>query len=590
MSLTEKIRTVWDIIKIHKYSTFALIIITVLLAFLEVVGVGMILPLMEIIVDPDNAYTGFTKYFMPVLQHIDKDYWVLSILGLLLFFTLLKGLLAIFQAGYSELYSRRYHKQWIRTLMKKNMYAEYSFIISQKQGNIINSLMTEPNKASGVLRNLLQLFSIIVLSLFFYAFLMIINWQVTLIITILVLGIELLTKKLYAYIKNAGERRLDLQRNAISLLSENIACIRQVKVFSLENKTYQRFIKKWDSIIRIFIEVAVIKVTPYVLIELVMVACVVSFLLIINYLKNISFIDILPALTVFILLGKKLSTQFAQISKTRLAINFALPSMKLMHTLCNEDVAMEDLDQGKVINRLSGDIVFRDIHFSYDKSIPFIKGMNIRFPAGKRTAIVGPSGSGKSTIVDLLFGLFKHDHGEILINGIDLKNINLRSWRSLAGYVSQEVVLFNASIGDNILIGAPDASEEDIISAAKKAHADEFINKLPKGYDTHIAERGLKLSGGQRQRIAIARAIIRDPELYIFDEATSSLDLESEKLIQESINDLSKDKTVIIITHRLQSVKNSDIIYFLDNGRILESGTYKELEKNNNHFFRMANI
>jgi len=201
---------------------------------------------------------------------------------------------------------------------------------------------------------------------------------------------------------------------------------------------------------------------------------------------------------------------------------------------------------------------------------------------------VGKSGCGKSSLVDLLCGLYKGYKGKIIIGDTELRKLSLSSWRKTIGFVSQDTFLFNESVRENILLGKHDASEEEIKAAARMAYSHEFIENLSKGYDTVLGDRGQKLSGGQRQRITVARALIRSPELLIFDEATSALDSESERLIQQSIEDLSECKTIIIISHRISTVKNADVIYVMDKGCIIESGTYEELMEKRGLFQSMA--
>jgi ABC-type multidrug transport system fused ATPase/permease subunit len=186
-------------------------------------------------------------------------------------------------------------------------------------------------------------------------------------------------------------------------------------------------------------------------------------------------------------------------------------------------------------------------------------------PKGKMTAVIGPSGIGKTTIADLVIGLLEPTTGEIVVNGRSLQEYNLRSWRNRLGYVSQDTVIFNTSVKENIRIGKIDAGDEEIENAAKGAAIFDFVMSLPRGFQTEVGDRGVKLSGGQRQRIAIARAILRDPDLYIFDEATSALDHESERLIQKSIEEVGQDKTVLVIAHRLSTIENADVVYDVSN-------------------------
>ena len=236
---------------------------------------------------------------------------------------------------------------------------------------------------------------------------------------------------------------------------------------------------------------------------------------------------------------------------------------------------------------LKGEIRFQDIHFSYPtrKDMQVLNGINLSIPAGNKIALVGQSGGGKSTIVQLLMKFYNPDLGKITIDGNNINTFNLTHYRKNIGIVPQEVILFGGTIRENIAYGKPDATENEIISAAEKSNSWEFINTFPEGLETIVGERGIKLSGGQRQRIAIARAILKDPKILILDEATSSLDAESEKLVQDALDKLMINRTSIIIAHRLSTIRETDCIYVLDGGKILEHGTHAELIEQENGLY-----
>ncbi|MEO1624657.1 MAG: ABC transporter transmembrane domain-containing protein [Bacteroidota bacterium] len=235
-------------------------------------------------------------------------------------------------------------------------------------------------------------------------------------------------------------------------------------------------------------------------------------------------------------------------------------------------------------NSLKGHVRYQNVHFSYPtrKDVPVLKGLDLEIEAGQKVALVGASGAGKSTIVQLLLRFYELDRGDILVDDKSIFDFDISSYRSHLALVPQEVILFGGSIRENILYGDPDASEEAVIDAAKKANAWEFITSFPEGLETIVGERGIKLSGGQRQRIAIARAILRDPAVLLLDEATSALDAESEKVVQDALNTLMEGRTSIIIAHRLATIRDVDCIYVIDNGRIIERGTHEELSAREN--------
>lgn len=220
---------------------------------------------------------------------------------------------------------------------------------------------------------------------------------------------------------------------------------------------------------------------------------------------------------------------------------------------------------------------FEDVSFEYRPGLPVLKHFELTVPGGSVVALVGPSGAGKTTVTDLLARFYDPTEGAVRVNGVDLRSIKLKSFRSLLGIVQQEVFLFDGTVRDNIAYGRHTASDAEVLDAARRANADEFIRRLPEGYDTLIGERGVKLSGGQRQRLSIARALLADPEILILDEATSNLDTESEQLIQESIDELLRDRTTFIIAHRLSTIAHADQIVVLESGAIVEKGTHHEL-------------
>ncbi len=247
--------------------------------------------------------------------------------------------------------------------------------------------------------------------------------------------------------------------------------------------------------------------------------------------------------------------------------------------------------EGRIkINEFKKSLRFENVTFAYQKEGPeVLKDINLEIRQGEIIAIVGQSGVGKSTLVDLIPGFIRPSKGMITIDGTDLNEADLRSLRGLTGIVSQDIILFNDTVRENISFGGAGASEEDIVRAARLAYADEFIMELPEQYDTVVGERGLKLSGGQRQRIAIARAILKNPPILILDEATSSLDSVSEGLVQRALEKLMKERTTIVIAHRLSTIRNADRIVLLDKGKIIDSGTHEQLVSRNDTYMKLYN-
>ena len=258
-------------------------------------------------------------------------------------------------------------------------------------------------------------------------------------------------------------------------------------------------------------------------------------------------------------------------------INQGIAAGERIFSIIDSRPEIEDKPDARTLTGLKQKIEFRDVHFSYDGTREVIDGISFEILRGQTAALVGPSGGGKSTLSELIPRFYDPTRGEILIDGISLRDYTQESLRAHMSVVAQDTVLFNDTIENNIAMGKPGATHEEVVEAARIANADSFIRECAEGYDTNIGDRGVKLSGGQRQRLSIARAVLKNPDILILDEATSALDTESEKLVQEALNKLLVGRTSVVIAHRLSTIHNADKIIVIDHGRIAEEGTHNEL-------------
>lgn len=266
-----------------------------------------------------------------------------------------------------------------------------------------------------------------------------------------------------------------------------------------------------------------------------------------------------------------------QLMSANVNINNFLPSYEQLVTLRNQAKLVEEVEGDSLFTRLESGVVLKSLDFTYPGRLQTLQDINLTIRKGKMTALVGESGSGKSTINDLVLGLQIPERGEVLLDGIPLGQWKQNSFRERVGYVPQDPLLFHSSIRDNLLWSYPQGSESDLWEACRMANAEAFVKQLPQGLDTVVGDRGVRLSGGQRQRIALARALLRKPELLILDEATSALDSESERLIQESIDAVAQGTTILIVAHRLSTIAKADYVYVLREGQVVEEGTYADL-------------
>ncbi|AJY47989.1 ABC transporter ATP-binding protein [Martelella endophytica] len=279
-----------------------------------------------------------------------------------------------------------------------------------------------------------------------------------------------------------------------------------------------------------------------------------------------------------------------RLARMRINLEAGMVGVKMMYEIKDHPIRLEESDNPKDVPPGRGEIVFDNVGFSYDASNRLFENLNLSFPAGKTTALVGASGGGKSTIINLVMRLFDPDEGVITVNGMDLREISFASLRSHMSYVGQDTFLFNGTVRENLMVGRENSTEEEMIEAAKSAHAHDFIMNMPNGYDSAVGENGGSLSGGQKQRLAIARAMLRNADILILDEATSALDSHAEAQVQDALKRLTKDRTTIVIAHRLATIASADNIVVLDSGRILEQGPQKELLSHNGPYRRLYEL
>ncbi|AZA47559.1 ABC transporter ATP-binding protein [Chryseobacterium carnipullorum] len=268
--------------------------------------------------------------------------------------------------------------------------------------------------------------------------------------------------------------------------------------------------------------------------------------------------------------AKKLSSAIS-------SIQGGMASLERVAEVLDYDLKVEEIAEPVSISTLSNQIEFKNIGFYYDKDNVILKNFSLIIPKGKTIALVGQSGSGKTTIANLLARFYDVNEGQILIDGVDIKHLKLKEYRQLLGMVTQESVLFNDSIYNNILMGKPEATKEEVVEAAKIANADSFITNLPEGYDSNIGDDGNKLSGGQKQRVSIARAVLKNPPVMILDEATSALDTESERFVQDALDKMMENRTSLVIAHRLSTIQKADWIVVMEKGIVVEQGTHHDL-------------
>jgi subfamily B ATP-binding cassette protein MsbA len=353
--------------------------------------------------------------------------------------------------------------------------------------------------------------------------------------------------------------------------------IKVIKAFRAETLELDAFKRENFRYFRRAMRVIRNRVLSRSFVELVSQAAFVSLLLVGIYAVVRGFWDLsLGVLTAFLFISAMLYRPTKNLTRAYNAIQDALPAAERLFEILDAPAEPEDPPEAVALERVRESIRFRDVWFTYGRE-SVLRGVDLELPVGQVVAIVGRTGSGKTTLADLLLRFHDPQEGRIEIDGTDLRSVRRDSLREIVTVVTQDPILFDTTILENIRYGRPDAAFEEVIEAARAAHVHEFIEQLPEGYETTVGELGARLSGGQRQRITIARAILRDPCVLIFDEATSALDARAERAVHEAIWNLMKGRTVLVIAHRLSSVRAADRIAVLEDGRIVEEGNHEEL-------------
>ncbi|MGQ0815300.1 MAG: ABC transporter ATP-binding protein [Gemmatimonadota bacterium] len=452
-----------------------------------------------------------------------------------------------------------------------------SYFDSTKSGVLISRIMNDPEGIRNLIgTGVIQLVGGLVTAAIAFVVLLRLHWQLTLatllFLIVFALVISIAMKRLRPIFRQRGE----ITAEVTGRLAESLGGVRLVKTYVAEDREQQVF---GAGVTRLFKNIAsTITGTSAVTAFSTLVIGGISVMIFTVGGRSLLAGEMrVTDLFTYVLFVGMMVAPLAQIAaiSTQISEAFAgLDRIREIRTMTTEDD--EDM-QREPIADVAGDVAFRNVDFEYNEGVPVLRNVAFHSPAGTTTALVGPSGSGKSTMIGLVMAFHRPTSGVITVDDRNLTSLRLRDYRRQLGVVMQDNFLFDGTIRENIAFSKPDATDAEIRAAGRIAHVDEFVNRFDAGYDTIVGERGVKLSGGQRQRVAIARAIVADPRILVLDEATSSLDSESEALIQDGLRSLRKGRTTFVIAHRLSTIQSADQILVLDEGRIVERGTHVEL-------------
>ncbi|MBK7291197.1 MAG: ABC transporter ATP-binding protein [Chitinophagaceae bacterium] len=577
---------IFQYLKAYKGKIFLYFLFTLLSIIFSIISIGMLMPFLQLIFLDGQGITSTSSN--PAIQYVNdflytsvstngKIYTMGIICLLMVSFIILKNLFL-----YLSYYVLNPLKNQIVNHLREELYDKVlrlpiGFFNEKRKGDLMSRMTNDVGEVEssvvGTLEGWIRDPMTIIVTL---TVLLLISVQLTLFILLLIPVLGLVIGRVTKSLKKHSEEVAKKYGETLSTLDETLGGLRVIKAFNIEKLLRGKFFKSNDELLTAKNKISYRRDLASPLSE---VMGVILFTAVLYYggrlvlrgelLEASAFLGFLGIFYNIISPAKALSTSFSNMRKGAAAIN-------RIEDVLNTPVTVDDNPNGKKIDSFQHSIEFRNVNFAYGDAV-ILENINLTVKKGQTIALVGSSGAGKSTLADLVPRFHDVTGGEVLIDGVNIKDYSLHSARNLMSIVTQEPILFNDTISSNIAIGYQQATEEEIIEAAKIANAHEFIIKKEGGYNSNIGDRGAKLSGGERQRLTIARAVLKNPPILILDEATSSLDTESERLVQDAINNLMSNRTSIVIAHRLSTIRHADEIIVLQKGKIVERGNHDEL-------------
>lgn len=521
----------------------------------------------------------------------ENTIWALAIvIALVLSLFLLKNLFSYLASFFITYLRNGVLKDLRNNLYKKIVNQPIAFFSDQRKGDIMSRMIGDVNEVQNSMLSALESFIREPLTIIFSILVMLgISVKLTLFTFIFIPIAAAVISKIGKSLKKNSIAVQQEQGRFLSLIEETIGGLRVIKAFNAEQIFSKRFADSSQTFNRLSNKVMNRQNLGSPMSEflgILMIAVLLwfggSLVLVDKTLEGTQFIA-------FMGLAYNILTPAKAISKASYDMRRGNAAAERILEILDYDNPIKERENPVVIKDFTTAITLNNVTFAYAEQ-PVLTNFSLEVPKGKTVALVGQSGSGKSTIANLITRFYDVNEGAILIDGVDVKDMQTASLRKLIGVVSQDSILFNDTIKNNLLIGKPDATDEELITAAKIANAYEFINDLPEGFETNIGDAGSKLSGGQKQRLSIARAVLKNPPIMVLDEATSALDTESERLVQNALENMMKHRTSIVIAHRLSTIQNADLIVVMQKGRIVEQGTHTELIQKNGMYKRLVEM
>jgi len=549
--------------KKRKLYLIILFLMSVVLSVIETAGISIVMPFVSAASNPDVIDTGWYRFFYDLFGFSSKIRFIITFGIAMICFYIFRSVYNIFYDYSLNKFSLGTFRHFAGRLFKTYIALPYKTYVQKNPSVFANMINVESHHLSELLLNMLHVFAELFTVLFLYAFLILVNWQITLVLTgSLVLIVIIVFFTLIRKTKKLGEKRYAANMKLNKIIWETLNNFKFIKLKSNEDEIFVSFDKAASGVSRTTIISQTLGNIPKNILENFGFSLLVAAICYILW-RYQSAEMVIPIISMYALALYRMLPAINRILNHLNKVAFRILSLQRIH----DDLHLETDDEGYDPVHFSKSIMGKDIWFSYEKGGDVIKSISFEIQMGEKVAFVGESGSGKTTLVDIIIGIYRPRQGQLYIDDTLIDSANIRSWRKKIGYIPQDIYLFDASVGENVAFGSQ-PNEEKIIQVLQQAKIWDFL-ETKEGIHTRVGEGGIQLSGGQKQRIGIARALYNDPEVLVLDEATSSLDEETEAQIMDEIYDVSGSKTLIVIAHRLSTVEQCNRKIRIEDGRII---------------------
>ena len=567
------LKFLYRMLREQKLGLITVVALMAAVALVEGATVALLVPLMNVVMGEAGTLPGVLGNVGELIEnmfaflHIELS--LMSVLIMIVAAFILQGLFRLLMMHLQARMLSKYEFSLVHKIVDSYFASSWGFFVRSRVGQLGNILSVETNRALNAFQGVCQFLTSLLIAVFYIVLSMLLSWEITLGGIVLCAAASLVLKKSMDRAHSYGIETTNANNELQAYAFDKLTAAKLLK----SSATEKRAVDNMDTIANRRMRLRYLSMMNAAIIPSFYQPLVIIGLAVVIFFALVQLQLNFATVLLFAYIFFRLTPYFSSLQLGYQQTLIHIPAVEEIDKTIELARSMVEVKDGKEIRDLRKAIVFDNVGFAYQNDILVLKNINLEIKKGESVAIVGESGIGKTTLVDLLLGLFTPTTGQISIDGVPLRDYDLASWRKLVGHISQDIFLFHDTVEANLRWMAPEASKKQVEAAARAAYAHEFIMGMPKGYDAVIGDRGVRLSGGQRQRLVLARMILQEPEIIILDEATSALDAESEARVQEAIEQITTDKTVIVIAHRSSLLRNVDRVYMLEDGRITEVDT-----------------